>query len=274
MFHLKNKAQNYAWGRSSNNSLVYEFIQQQLNDSTDYSTDLPYAELWMGSHSKAESSVLVPVQTGGFEEVPLSKFMEDKFSTSLPYLFKILSIEKCLSIQAHPGKELAAILHANNPDKYPDANHKPEMAIALTKFQAFSNFAPAETIISNLTRYKQFSATIEQELATLQENIGNEEIYSAKLKELFLAVHKTTPEMIGKLVEEAQNYISSGEQTCRDEHVVKLHSQFGEDIGILVTLMLNYLELEPGQSFVMNPKEPHAYFGGEIFERKHKFIEI
>jgi len=37
---------------------------------------------------------------------------------NLPFLFKVLSIEKALSIQAHPNKKKAADLHAKQPDVY------------------------------------------------------------------------------------------------------------------------------------------------------------
>ena len=36
----------------------------------------------------------------------------------LPFLFKILSIHKALSIQAHPDKQLAKELHARDPKNY------------------------------------------------------------------------------------------------------------------------------------------------------------
>lgn len=52
-----------------------------------------------------------------------------KFGANLPFLFKVLSVNKSLSIQAHPTKEHAEILHQERPDVYPDPNHKPEMAI-------------------------------------------------------------------------------------------------------------------------------------------------
>ncbi len=45
-----------------------------------------------------------------------------------------------MNIQAHPDKVLARELHTNYPNMYKDANHKPEMAIALTPFQALSGF--------------------------------------------------------------------------------------------------------------------------------------
>ncbi len=53
---------------------------------------------------------------------------------------QILSVSKALSVQAHPDKALAEALHARNPSAYPDGNHKPEMAIALTPFTAMVGF--------------------------------------------------------------------------------------------------------------------------------------
>ena len=61
-------------------------------------------------------------------------------SGALPFLFKILSVETPLSIQAHPHKQLAEELHHKYPDIYKDANHKPEMLIALTEFEALCSF--------------------------------------------------------------------------------------------------------------------------------------
>lgn len=47
--------------------------------------------------------------------------------------------------QAHPDKALAERLHASRPDLYKDANHKPELACALTPFEAMCGFrAPGE----------------------------------------------------------------------------------------------------------------------------------
>lgn len=51
---------------------------------------------------------------------------------------------RSLSIQAHPDKELAGILHKLQPNMYKDANHKPEMALALTEFEALCGFISSE----------------------------------------------------------------------------------------------------------------------------------
>jgi len=49
----------------------------------------------------------------------LGEKVTKKFGNAeLPFLFKILSIHKALSIQAHPDKSLAKELHARDPKNY------------------------------------------------------------------------------------------------------------------------------------------------------------
>ena len=95
----------------------------------------PYAELWMGSHVSGPS---VSAKTGE----PLNRWLErnpmalgkevlKEHGSSLPFLFKVLSIQKSLSIQSHPDKALAEQLHSERPHVYKDPNHKPEIALAV-----------------------------------------------------------------------------------------------------------------------------------------------
>ena len=55
-------------------------------------------------------------------------------------MFQVLSVAKPLSIQAHPDKDLAEALHTLMPSVYKDDNHKPEMALAITPFEALCGF--------------------------------------------------------------------------------------------------------------------------------------
>ena len=57
---------------------------------------------------------------------------------------QVLSVAKALSIQAHPDKKLAERLHAEQPENYKDDNHKPEMTLALTPFEALCSFVSLE----------------------------------------------------------------------------------------------------------------------------------
>lgn len=117
--------QNYAWGLSpSEGSLVARI--HALNSGLGVEEEKPYAELWMGIHPSG------PARIVSNPDITLSQFLSEASVLSIPYLFKILSVAKPLSIQAHPHKHLAAKLHRENPKAYKDDNHKPEMCVALT----------------------------------------------------------------------------------------------------------------------------------------------
>ena len=142
VFELNCVPQFYAWGKVGMASAVARFGAESKTFVPDAET--PYAELWMGAHPKAPS--LIKVAAGSTMERDFAKWLQQnpwalsdrvaaRFGGELPYLFKVLSIEKALSIQAHPNKAHAEQLFLKDPGNYPDSNHKPEIAIALTDFQ-------------------------------------------------------------------------------------------------------------------------------------------
>lgn len=49
----------------------------------------------------------------------MSTEITERYGGKLPFLFKVLSIQKALSIQAHPNKKLAEQLHARDSKNYP-----------------------------------------------------------------------------------------------------------------------------------------------------------
>jgi mannose-6-phosphate isomerase len=105
----------------------------------------PYSELWMGDLSSGPSTIKATgVDLGEF----ISKDVDANIGgmEKLPFLLKVLSIRKALSIQVHPSKKEAERLHAERPDMYKDPNHKPEVAIALTPFLALCGFRPFREI--------------------------------------------------------------------------------------------------------------------------------
>lgn len=47
---------------------------------------------------------------------------------------------------------------------------------------------------------------------------------------------------------------------------MRLNSQYPDDVGVLVSLLLNYYSLVPGQALVLAANEPHAYLSGNCVE--------
>lgn len=106
---LECKVQNYEWGKIGLDSTVAKLISN-ANPSLTIYPEKPYAELWMGTHPNSPSLI---IDRG----VLLSEYLEDnhdaigpevkrKFGVTIPFLLKVLSIRKALSIQAHPAKVL------------------------------------------------------------------------------------------------------------------------------------------------------------------------
>lgn len=99
--------QNYEWGQIGKESKVAEFLMS-AQPKSKIEKDTPYAELWMGCHPSVPSKIKQGDQLlqNIIDKNPsvLGKKVMDKFGNQLPFLFKVLSIKKALSIQAHPSK--------------------------------------------------------------------------------------------------------------------------------------------------------------------------
>ena len=136
---------NYDWGKIGSQSLAGKLSGLSLEEKT------PYAELWFGAHPSNSSTVQVDGMTISLADlisrsgdVFLGESCKKRFGSKLPFLLKVLSIDKPLSIQAHPDKGLAAKLHSMSPEHYPDDNHKPEIAMALSEAELLYGFRRPE----------------------------------------------------------------------------------------------------------------------------------
>ncbi|CAG9771619.1 unnamed protein product [Ceutorhynchus assimilis] len=257
------KVQNYEWGKKGLESKVAQ-LQKSASSSFPIDESLPYAELWMGTHVNAPSVVketneqlseLISRQPAVLGEEVLRQFQE------LPFLFKVLSVNKALSIQAHPSKSHAKELHSLYPNIYKDPNHKPEMAIALTPFEALCGFRP-------LSEIKKFLESIPE----LQEIVGNDALSRdcQLIQCAFRAVLTCPKKTITKLIDSLLQRFSESDKTQRAylhaDLVQRLHSQFPYDNGVLMVYFLNYLKLHPSEAIFLGANEPHAYLSGDCIE--------
>lgn len=209
----------------------------------------------------------------------LSRSVSQRYDAKLPFLFKVLSINKALSIQAHPNKKLAEQLHARSPENYPDDNHKPEMAIALTPFEGLCGFRPLEEIAHFLKTVPPLRSLVGEETAAEFEQAitsADEAQKKEALRKAFGALMSSKPEAIEKevasLVDHASqpDFASGGVEATSgeilSELVQRLHGEFGSDIGILVLFFLNFVTLEPGEALFLVADDIHAYLSGDIME--------
>lgn len=176
----------------------------------------------------------------------------------------MLSARKALPIQAHPDKDLASKLHASDPAQYPDSNHKPEMAIALTNFEALCGFRPHSEIESFLDSIPELRALVGNKIALKFKNAQDKK---RGLKQLFTALMKAPKKILVKSLRQLYKRWSREESIDAEREplrklFLRLHHSYPGDIGCFAIFFLNYLTLKPGEAIFLAANEPHAYISG------------
>ncbi|KAI0777609.1 mannose-6-phosphate isomerase [Trametes elegans] len=284
VFKLIPTTQKYDWGKVGLSSKVAQYAAACRLPGFTLDESAPYAELWMGTHhtspSRLQDGEKLSDHLAAHPELIGSRVRErfrdaGAAAGNLPFLLKVLAIGKALSIQTHPDKAMAERLHQERPDVYKDANHKPEMALALTPFQAMCGFLPLPQIAAFLDAVPEFAALVPRAIsdqfmtvASSADPTGPRE--KAALKDVFTAVMTADAALfqpqLAKLVGRYERgEVSEVEKDVR-ELVLRLHSQFPGDIGIFCAFILNHLTLKPGEAIFLAAGEPHAYVAGDIVE--------
>ncbi|KAF8900885.1 mannose-6-phosphate isomerase [Gymnopilus junonius] len=283
VFKLVPTTQQYDWGKVGKSSKVAQFAAASQIPGFTIDEGMPYAELWMGTHPKSPSRVRssneilsehLTAQSELIGTQVIEKF--DCADGNLPFLFKVLSIEKALSIQTHPDKETAEILHAQQPDIYKDPNHKPEMALAITPFRALCGFRPLPDIAKYLNSTPEFKSLIPpliaDDFSSLSDSANpTDPQEKITLKNFFVALMTAPEEEVkSKLLALVTRYkngrVNKGEDDDVVQLVLRLDGQFPGDVGIFCAFMLNYVHMSPGEAIFLGAGEPHAYISGDCME--------
>ena len=245
--------------------------------------NLPLAELWMGAHPKAPSSIILDVA----KTRPLDEYISqnpkqylgdecaEKFSNKLSFLFKVLSAQSPLSIQSHPNKEQAIEgwkkenearipLHAYNRN-YKDDNHKPELVYAITEFHALNGFREYSQIYELFTLVQ--SSYLKEKLETFARSMNSE-----GLKEFYYAL-MTNPQPTNLVLEIIENISERLEKNLDPKPlenlwklIISIHNKYPGDVGVLSPLLINYVVLQPGEAMFLEAGTLHAYLKGTSLE--------
>ncbi|KAL2127049.1 hypothetical protein VTI74DRAFT_11427 [Chaetomium olivicolor] len=264
VFQLTGSCNNYPWGKQGQQSLA-----AQLCKKTDKNFEIKdeeyYSEMWFGDYPDFPARVL---KTGEplkdvldkNKEKLLGKKVIEELVGQLPFLPKILSIAKALPLQIHPNKELAAKLHAKDPENFTDPNHKPEIAVALSKFEVFAGWKPLSEI-SPLLDLPFLCHFVPPDTTTWTDDTLRE-VTRALLK----ADEATVKSIQSQLLSTPKSTL--GKAAYIVDLLPRLQNQYGPgDPGSLVALIcMNFMVLSPGDSLYIPADGIHAYLSGDIVE--------
>lgn len=276
---MRNRIRPYAWGSRT-------AIAELLGEPSP--APHPQAELWVGAHP-ADSSVLIETSgpgadadaAGGAERALAEVIATDpvgtmgepvrtRFGPRLPFLLKVLAAAEPLSLQAHPSAaqaergfalEEAAGIPLTSPQRnYRDSWHKPELICALTEFEALCGFRePSRTV--HLLAALEVPA-LDHYLGLLS---GQPDEHGTRA--LFSSVITIPPSTLGPLLADVlaacvRRVRRGDEFTAEYRTALALGERYPGDPGVLASLLLNRITLQPGQALYLPGGNLHAYLAG------------
>ncbi|WP_017559776.1 mannose-6-phosphate isomerase, class I [Nocardiopsis baichengensis] len=272
MHRLINQVRPYAWGAK-------EAIPRLLGAEPDGS---PQAELWMGAHPAAPSTLLTGGDGGGAgAETAFDAFIADapkevlgkdtvaRFGERLPFLLKVLAAESPLSLQAHPDEararagfaaEEAEGIPVNAADRnYRDPFHKPELVLALEPFEALCGFRDPVAALGDLAGIRcELARRLRADLAAPDPHIA---LRTAMTRILTL----DSRDLDQGLAEFIEEWAHRGGGT-HHATVLDLVRRYPGDPGAVAALLLNRITLRPGEALFLPAGNVHAYLRGTAVE--------
>lgn len=267
---LKGDAKHYDWGGM-------HFIPSLLQIENPNME--PFAEYWMGVHPQAkckvetyEGEVLLTAFIDKQPKAALGENVYERFG-NMPFLLKVLDVKNMLSIQVHPSKAAAVKdyerenakgipLYAANRN-YKDANHKPELMVALSDFYLLHGFKPEKQLKEVLAAVPElhfFLSVLEKEgyrgMYRLSMEMPQEEVNEVLQPLLNRIVPLYQQEQLSK---ESENFWAARAALTFDQPGVI-------DRGIFSVYFFNLLHLKKGQAIFQDAGLPHAYLEGQNVE--------
>ncbi|MCK9795002.1 mannose-6-phosphate isomerase, class I [Isoptericola sp. 4D.3] len=270
--HLDNPVRAYDWGSATH-------IPDLLGREPD---GTPAAELWLGAHPGAPSRVAAGGHAGrtlddlvrAEPHAVLGRRVADRFGPRLPFLLKLLAADRALSLQVHPRPHLAragyhretrAGLPAGHPQRsFHDDQHKPEMIVALSPFEALAGFRSPRSVLALLEGLD--GVLVDAVRTALADRPSTTGVRAAT--EALVAARRSpscADDVTAAVEAVTRRHHATGGAgaTARaDATVLALAEQHPGDPGALVSLLLNRVTLEPGEAMYVPAGEVHAYLSG------------
>ncbi|WP_406415255.1 mannose-6-phosphate isomerase, class I [Streptomyces sp. NBC_00873] len=217
----------------------------------------PEAELWIGAHPGAPS-ILPDGRSLLTAVTDAPRPMIGPGTDRLPFLLKVLAVERPLSIQVHPDAgqardgyerdERTGLAPGDPKRSYHDSWPKPELLYALTAFEALCGFAEPEQAASLLT---STGGTRLRRVADVLVSGGP----------------CAAVTLLGRWPEDDRAALVDEVRTSRADipelvWARRLAELYPDDPGVVTSLLMNLVTLAPGQALFARPRTLHAYLRG------------
>lgn len=261
---IGNTPRPYAWGSTT---AIAELLGHPGSGA-------PEAELWLGATEGSPSVILDPSLTGGATDLavwiaadPVTTLGRFAPGGRLPFLLKVLAASSPLSLQAHPtsvqaaegfARENAAGVPIDSPDRnYKDAYPKPELIYALSDpFDALCGFRPTDEVLAIVGALRDAASADTSPLDTLLERL---DVGLPDTVGWLLSGGPAVEALVALVVRLAH---TAAGWPLEFETVRTLAAEYPGDPGIVMSLLLNRVRLQPGEALYLAAGNIHAYLRG------------
>ncbi|MBR5950384.1 MAG: mannose-6-phosphate isomerase, class I [Actinomycetaceae bacterium] len=283
MKRLQGVVRTYAWG--SPQAIPTFFGYPSASD--------PIAEVWFGAHPDGAAFIVDDVNAPLFDytsheycpetstetlrdyilgdpQGALGQSVAQRYNNRLPYLVKLIAPHEPLSLQVHPTLEQARAGYAREDAQgiarlaqtrnYRDKNHKPELAYALTTFDALAGFRAPR-------RIHEVVKGLDTSLARTIDELVLDGSVDRAFRYLLSEETRPSPEEISQTVAACADRSPDQSPSARADAIVcRLARHYPDDPGVIASLLLNPVTLRAGESLYIPAGTVHAYLSGEAVE--------
>ena len=273
LIFIENTPRAYAWGS-------HDALPSLLGTAP---TGEPQAELWLGDHPGAPAS-LAKASPQAKTLIELIQSDPERYGVDgahLPFLLKVLGIGAPLSLQVHPDKrqaeagfareEAAGVPTGARERNYGDANHKPELLVALGEVTALCGFRPlAEARAELLALSAAAPAGLGREALEHAAGVcavdGEGAARAARSSLLAWAFDGDGATLAVEAIAAALDRGVQGVSDARLRSLRELTAAHPADAGVLLSLLLHLVTLHPGEAVYLGARQLHAYLSGIAVE--------
>lgn len=264
LHELRNPVKHYAWGSRT-------ALPQLLGEPAP--SEQPWAELWVGAHPRGSSEISVAGTWHSLRdwianepEYALGSAVASRHG-ELPFLLKILAAEEPLSLQAHPNatearagwkREEAQGIAVTAPERsFPDPNPKPELVVALDRFE----------VLCGMRSLPEIAVAFDTLGTSKVRDYFHAALSSGNVRDLLRTWLSATPADARALTEDAVSHADAASLSDGGlAWIPRLARAHPGDVGILAPLFLTYRSLDPGDALFVGAGVLHGYLRGTALE--------
>jgi mannose-6-phosphate isomerase len=241
----------------------------------------PEAELWMGAHPSAPSGLERDGRWTTLDAVIAAEPGQElgprcvaRFGTRLPFLLKVLSAERALSIQLHPSRAQAEAgyraenergLRPGDPARnYTDDWPKPELLYALTPFEVLAGLRSRPDAAGIL---RALAVDQLRPLAARVQDAATEQALAEVFGRLLDWPAPGRAGLVADVLAACSRIAAAGGRYASDcAAAVRVAADHPGDLGLVAMLLMRHTVLPPGQAVYMPAGGLHAYLSGTGIE--------